>query len=445
MIEKNNKYGVWSTEFQNGYQRDAYIALAAKAKFETDFFLATTQSQLTDVDPVLDAWAESPQGKDLLVALTIDIQSHIRSVSDYSLPAHDIRQIEYKDAVEGLRFYKMEKPQGFKSTFMIPMISHDIGRLLEGRFFHPDNLHENWIPHSQLSYILLKAIFDKPEYKDIPQSLKNHFLYAVAAHSGENGKTYMARAVQTCDRMQLIGPEGFLRAISYVVCLMEGGIKYPVWQSFKKDLPEMKDHTSVLSLLEYFSRNMRENIGTVHPQWQRRVAIENVALLMMACHDNDDLKGRFFAPELDSDAPYGSRKQKIPDDILRAAKDLYDLHSNTYQMLSSQFDVTRKILDLLQKPDGSAKLTDVMKINMNRAMGVLMHNERHSLYQALCLAETLRTQQDGCDREVIASIGHEDPEYIQLIAEESFKYCPELQSPDLEIPQNISFSNPRPV
>jgi hypothetical protein len=226
---------------------------------------------------------------------------------------------------------------------------------------------------------------------------------------------------------------------------MEGGIKYPVWQSFKNDLPEMKDHTSVLSLLEYFSRNMRENIGTVHPQWQRRVAIENVALLMMACHDNHDLKGKFFAPELEFDGPYGSRKQKIPDDIMQAAKDLYSLYSGTYHMHSSQFEVTRKILDLLQKPAGSAKLTDVMKINMNRAMGVLMHNERYSLYQALCLAETLRTQQDECDREVIASIGNQDPKYIQLIAKESSNYCQALQPQGFEIRPNVLPSDPRPL
>jgi len=418
----NNQYGVWSNWFNDGYRQEAYDHLRVQAKFETEFFLSSTN--LTDDDTALDEWVLTSQGQNMLVALVTDIQTHIKTVSSFSLPAHDIRQILYKDAIEGLRFSQMENLQGFKETFMIPMISHDVGRLLEGRFFHSDNPHENWIPHSQLSYLLLKAVLDRPDYKDMPQKLKNHFLYAVAGHSGDNGQTYMSRAVQTCDRMQLIGPEGFFRALSYVVCLMEGNIKYPVRESYKNDLPEMIKHTSVLSLIEYFSRNMRQNIGGEHVKWQECVAIENVAILMMACHGNPELYQKIFAPELNQNGSYGPKKQKIPDDIMEVAKDLYDIYSDTYPMISSQFDVTRKILSLLQSPNGSAQLTDTMKINMNRAMGVLMHNERHSLYQALCLAETLRTEQDECDRDVIARIDNNAPQYMQTIARTASDYCP---------------------
>ena len=438
MKKTENQYGVWTGYFAGQY---SYERLKNAAKSYADYFLATVH--LSDDNSALDDWVMADESQNMLTILTADIQAHIKSVSAFALPAHDLRQILLKDVAEGLRFYQMEKPQGFKSCFMIPMMAHDPGgRLLEGRFYNPDtNPHENWIPHSQLSYLLLKAILDKPDYRDMPQALKNHFLYAVAAHSGDNGKTFMSRAVQTCDRMQLIGPEGFFRALSYVVCLMEKDIQYPVSQNYEHDLPEMKDHTSVLSLLEYFSRNMRENICRCHAQRQRRVAIENVAILMMACHDNERLKNKIFAPEMNTAGPFGQHKQKIPCDIMIAANNLYTLYSNTYAMRPSQFEATCKIFQLLQDPNGSAHLNNRMKIQMNRAMEALMPDERQSLYQALCFAERLRAEQDECDRIVISSIEENDPKFIQLMAKEATLYCSQPHGQDLI---NLANHNQRP-
>jgi hypothetical protein len=440
----NNEYRVLGLSFDDGYNPDTYARLKEQAKIQTDFFLSSVDlnDEDQDQDQDLDAWVAPPTAQNLLVALIADIYQNILSFSKFALPAHDIRQICFKDVAEGLRFYQMEKPQGFKSTFLIPMIGHDFGRLVEGYFFHPDNPHDNWIPHSQLSYLSLKAILDKPTYSAMPQTLKNHFLYAVAAHSGENGKTYMSRAVQTCDRMQLIGPEGFLRALSYVVCLMEEGIKYPVSESYKNDLPQMNDHTSALSLLEYYSRNMLDNIGDEHKKWQRQVAIENVALLLMACHDNQELYQEIFAPECNPTGNFGPYKQRISDDVMSEAKNLYLLHSDTYQMLLSQYVITQKFFDLLQCPVGSALLTDTMKMNMTRAMAILMANERHSLYKTLCLAETLRIQQDDCDRQVIMNIGSDAPAFIQSIAEIAKAYCPETNACK---PTEQSLSPPKPA
>lgn len=437
MIE-NNEYRVLGLRFENGYHPDTYARLKEQAKRATEFFLASVE--LNDEAPKLDAWVAIPTAQNMLVTLTKDIHQHISSFSKFALPAHDIRQICFKDAAEGLRFYQMEQPQGFKSTFLIPMIGHDFGRLVEGYFFHPDNPHDNWIPHSQLSYLSLKAILDKPAYAAMPQTLKNHFLYAVAAHSGENGKTYMSRAVQTCDRMQLIGSEGFLRALSYVVCLMEEGIKYPVQRDYKNDLPEMNDHISALSLLEYFSRNMRENIGVHHSQWQRQIAAENVALLMMACHDNQELYQKVFAPECNPTGDFGPYKQRIPDDIMNDAKNLYESRSDTYRRLSSQNDVTQKIFDLLQSPKGSSQLTSTMKEHIKKGIGALEQNERQSLYQTLCLAETLRTKQDECDSQVIMRIGSHAPAYIQLIASAAQAYCIEAPTATFSVENNPALS-----
>lgn len=432
---KNNEYRVLGLRFENGYHPDTYARLKEQAKRATEFFLASVD--LNDEDPDLDAWVATTEAQNLLVALIADIYQNILSFSKFALPAHDIRQICFKDAAEGLRFYQMEKLQGFKSTFLIPMIGHDFGRLAEGYFHHPEkNSHDNWIPHAQLSYLSLREILNKPEYLAIPQALKNHFLYAVAAHSGENGKAYMSRAVQTCDRMQLIGSEGFLRALSYVVCLMEEGIKYPVSESYKNDLPQMNDHTSALSLLEYYSRNMLDNIGDEHKKWQKQVAIENVALLLMACHDNPELYQKIFAPECNPTERFGPYKQRISDDIMSEARDLYLAHSNTYPMPSSQYDITQKIFDLLESSKGSAQLTLSMKKHIKKGIGDLQGNEIYSLHQTLCLAETLRTEQDECDRQVIMNIGSDAPAYIQSIARAAQAYCLEAPTATFSVENN---------
>jgi hypothetical protein len=248
-MTRENKYGEWARYFSEGYVHDEYEMLRSTAHHHANNFMRGVREgtikieddfTLVSSNPELDNWVEGNQS--LLSNLVCDIQSHIESVSDFALPAHDIRQILLKDAAEALRFSAMEKPQGYKSTFAIPTFAHDIGRLLEGRFYCEENPHYNWIPHAQLSFLLLKEILDKPDYISMPQALKHHFLYAVLAHSGDNGKSYMSRAVQACDRMQLIGAEGFFRAVSYGVCLMNADIKYPEDEAFETDLPDMNDH-----------------------------------------------------------------------------------------------------------------------------------------------------------------------------------------------------------
>ena len=206
---------VWSLAQQELTLED-YNALKTHAQmaarnFEFRFSagLSSIDQDLTNIgkNPVLDHWVNSDEGQKTLIDLTRDLQGRIRANAEHALPAHDIRQILYKDACEGLRFAACEMPEGYKSSFIVPMFSHDIGRLLEGRFYSLGIPHDDWIPHSQLSFLMMREVLQ--DYPQMPQALKDHFMYAVLAHSGENAETYIGRAVQTCDRMQLIGPEGF--------------------------------------------------------------------------------------------------------------------------------------------------------------------------------------------------------------------------------------------
>ncbi len=370
---------VWDRFFAMSYDPQSYEGLRREADSLTIPFFQSVWGGVVspdgdatpDENPVLDAWVQSAEGEETLAALVTDIQNHIATVAGAALPAHDIRQILFKDSSEALRFYHMERPQGFKSAFVIPTFCHDIGRLLEGNFFHPENLHAKWIPHAKLSFLLLKEILDKPDYAAMPRDLKNHFLYAVLAHSGENGKTFMSRAVQACDRMQLVGPEGFFRANAYGLCLLRADIKCPEHDSYRVDLPVFGHHHSVLSELEFFARNMRDNIGTSHKEWQDRIATENVALLLKASARQDDVRNRIFFPEQNKDVSidFGPGKRPIASDIFYKANYLTDsfAHIRTHGVSSS--DVADKLCSALEDLPGAAKLSPDMRVSVAFAIG----------------------------------------------------------------------------
>jgi hypothetical protein len=427
----NLKFGEWGYYFSQNYATKSYDALKSEAWDETGHFLREIERCGICLDdgldnishrPELDAWVAANDV--MLTKLVRDLQTHIQSTVEYALPAHDERQIDFKDASEGLRYYWGDKPTGYKSTFVIPMFIHDIGRLLEGRLYTPEeNAIGNWIPHSQLSFLLLKKIIDKPDYADMPYELKAHFLYAVLAHSGDNGKSFMSRAVQTCDRMQLIGAEGFFRALSFASCLMDADIKYPSDDTYIYNLPSMYDHKSVLSILEYCSRNMRENIGEGHREWQKRIAVENVAILKMACRGNDDLYSRIFAPEITPNYPFERQKQPIPAEIMNAAEELYRSKCRQDAVRHSPFEVSTEIISLLNAPIGASQLKDKMKKSVSRAVSEMSDAERCSFAQTLTMAAELRAEQDEIDHALCVDIQNSHaPQFVKAIAEKAAQY-----------------------
>ena len=380
--------------------------------------------------PELDEWVE--KNGPVLAQLVQDMQNCISSIAQYALPAHDQRQIMFKDAVEGLRYYVMEKPQGYKSTFPIAMFGHDLGRLVEGFFYDPEqNPHDEWIPHAQLSFLLFKDILDQPTYKDMPRLLKDHYLYAVLAHSGDNGSSYMARAVQTCDRQQLYGAEGFYRALSYLICFMDGDIRYPDDPAYQHTLPNMLDHTSVFSNLEYVSRNMRENIGGPHKTWQHRISVENVVLLLSCCEGNDDLKHRIFSPELGVDCAYGSFKGKIDPGVWADANNLYEHVKYTGHLRWSPHEVAAAIVEAIENPIGSAKLSHSMRHSLVNAVLNIPETERKALFKTMMIANEFRLEQDELDLDVCLTLENDPNQFIKLIAREATKYAPLVAASDM--------------
>lgn len=431
-MNKISNFGEWKDYFPNGFRADTYEALKADARLETSRFLSELDEHQISLDDglsnvsnnlKLDAWVQSNDG--MLTKLVRDLQAHIQSTVQNALPAHDERQIFFKDASEGLRYYWGDRPTGYKSTFVIPMFAHDIGRLLEGSLYSPEeNGIGNWIPHSQLSFLLLKKILDKPDYADMPYELKAHFLYAVLAHSGDNGTSFMSRAVQTCDRMQLIGAEGFFRALSFASCLMNADIRYPSDDTYIYNLPSMYDHKSVLSILEYCSRNMRENIGEGHRGWQARIAIENVAILKMACRGNQYLYERIFAPEISPpNYPFGHQKQPISAEVMSAAEELYFSKCRIDAVRFSPFELSHEIISLLNAPIGASQLTDAMKKSVTRAVSEMSDAERWSFAHTLTMAKELRAEQDEIDYNLCVEIQKSNaPDFVRAIAEKAAEY-----------------------
>lgn len=436
-MENQNKYGVWSF-LGRGYSPESYRELGIRANRGIEFFLSSVAPSLVDDSisvTTLDEWVAENDA--LLTELVRDLQTYINQFAPRSLPAHDRRQILAKDAAEGLRFADSEKPLGYKSTFVIPMFAHDIGRLAEGLFHHHDNKHANWIPHAKLSYLMLHDILRQDKYRDMPSELKNHYLYAVAAHSGDNAKTFMGRAVQTCDRMQLIGAEGLFRAVGYSVCLLGADIHYPHEDNFKANLPDMNDHRSVLSILEYFARNMRETIGGEgHQTYQRSVAAENIALLMKACGDNGVLWQTMFAPECGVEARYGPLKSKITDDdVLAQAQKIYDRFPTSGNAISA-FDLTTKIQMCLEGIKGAAALDNAMKQNLTNAVARMSDAERMAINAAVDMADRLRAASDKTDAELSLRIMNDAaaPSYYRAIAAMSLKSLPNLAVADTYVP-----------
>jgi hypothetical protein len=432
MTEQNN-FGVWAEFFPQGYSSSDYNLLRAHARIVCDNFRRGVRDKNMDLSDLqnsmaysedLNRWVNSAEGQTVLLALVTDIITHIKSVSHFGLPAHDARQVEFKDVAEGLRFLAMENPQGYQASFIIPMMCHDIGRLLEGRLYHPtENPHPNWIPHAQLSFLMLQKILDKPCYQAMPKELKQHYLYAVLQHSTENGLSFMSRAVQTCDRMQLIGAEGFFRGLSFFPCLMDADIAYPNDSEYAHDLPDMKGHRSLVSYLEFFARNMLDNLGEKHQAWQYSIARENIAILATLCDGDDkhsqELFERIFAPELRPHATFGPNKKPIPHPMMGEGLRLSDARLAGLKTREiSPYELTDFICHELETPDGAAKLSPAMRDSLALKISALSSTDRNNLFRTVIIASEMRHAQDRLDATLCRDMTNDSalPPYIRAIA-----------------------------
>lgn len=409
----SSEQSVWglfnTTPSLEGYERLAARVKSAVRNF--DFFRASMQPEDKDLTThgkidELDTWVLN-EGQEVLAELARDLQQRIISVADYALPAHDLRQILHKDVCEGLRFAEYEQPQGYKSAFMIPMFCHDIGRLLEGKFYDLGLPMSAWIKHSELSYLMLREVLD--EYPAIPERLKNHFLYAVLAHSGENGETYMSRAVQTCDRMQMLGPEGFFRAVSFMTGLVPNGeIAYPRDPRYQTELPILWDHKSVVSVMEHVGRNMFPNIGESHRDWQQNMMLQNTGLLWQMGRASARVRDRIFAPELGHvpKTSLGLFKRELSTAHMMAVRDMADRTPCVAPTGDEQVPaaMARYLCTVLENPYGSAKLTPPMKRNLMTAVARANPEEIYYLAVGINYAVKGQRQLDREDNILVSRI-----------------------------------------
>lgn len=405
----------------NGYNAEAYQKLRGQAKNQTDFFLANFQPNDAVADADVEAWLENSENQDLLAEFVGDLQDFVAKTRDRALPAHDERQISFKDAAEALRFYQMEGLTGLEATGVIPATFHDAGgRFVEGAWYHPtENPYHQWIPHAQLSFLVFQKILASPQYQGMPDRLKDHYLYAVLVHSGQNGITFMSRMTQACDRVQLLGAEGFFRALAYVVCLMNGKIGYPEGDTCARNLPDFGYHTSVYTVLEFYARNMLENIGEKHAVHRREMAVQNVALLVLACKYDPQLAKRMFAPEVNRSGSYGVLKKGIPDDIWEEAQDLADTWKDeSLDDGPPLLEVADSLCMMLTEPTGTAPLSEEMRARISEAVRSLKGQEVMALYRIALKAQDLRDLGDEQDMVLMESISADQsmPPYIRKIA-----------------------------
>ncbi|OIN85494.1 MAG: hypothetical protein AUJ12_09295 [Alphaproteobacteria bacterium CG1_02_46_17] len=414
-----NRLGVWQKYFIKPYDQESYGILRAGARLRSDNFLKDVRDKAINVDdgfdsashcPELDKWVESETGQTTLASLLEELQDLVKSsfelledrqtrTRQQLLPiGHDKWQMA-KDAAEALRYLEMERPQGYKAAFVIPTAFHDLGRILEGWMMDDKNPHTNWVPHAQLSFLMLDDVLSQQKYQAIPKELKNHFLYAVLAHSySENGQSYMSRAVQACDRMQLIGPEGVFRAWTFIPAYkLDGAVGYPKNGLYNQELPQMYQLNESMPVIEYFARCMPRNQGDSHGQWRNRIELENLALLLTY----QTAVPTILDPKKVTSARGNHKIHSFDQDKIERARAYLQLVKTQNHHQISPKDMMDMIVAEVQRPAGAAAITDQIKARLLSAVMDMDSKERMALLSVFHIAKDLRLAQERDDFDVV--------------------------------------------
>lgn len=408
---------VWERFFPLERTREAYEQLRLECSLGAKQFLADIwdgRVALEDGldpdsrDPDLDRWVSLPRAQKTLLDLVCDLEGlceasfdrvrrvQLESGRQMEPIAHDQWQMS-KDKAEALRFFELEQPKGYKACMTIPTSYHDIGRIAEGWWGEVCS-HDDWhIPHAELSFVMLRDVLGKPDYNDVPTKLKQHFLYAVLAHSyRENGVTYMSRAVQACDRMQLIGPEGVIRAMSYMSAYVkDSGIGYPDGQ-YDAELPPLSRIREAMPYIEYFARCMPQNIGDAHKAWRDRIQHETLAQLILF----EGALSHVVKPKMVTNAQ-GERKLHCfsEDDIAGAYRVLNDRQRS--QPYGRGGDGVLKLLKEIERPVGAARLMPESLHRLHESFNALAAPKKSALDDLVDFASTLRRAADRDDADVL--------------------------------------------
>lgn len=429
----DNNYGVCTDVFAGETLRgEAYERFAREVKTATQVFLhdlksanrflldttLTPESSCTE----LDRWCASDEGQRLLTHLTKDVIWHIKAAGQFAMPAHDLHQIFAKDAIEALRFAAMESPSGYKQIFPIAALCHDIGRLLEGKLFDPTRPYGQWIPHAELSYLLLNKILSQDAYHAMPYTLKAHLLYAVLGHSGTNTQTYIARATQVCDRWSgLHGAEGFFRAATFVPHIMGGMVGYPPDKKYCGDLPTYNHLPSAMMVLEFFARNMYPDIGDRHSYHRERMMVENIALMLKYCEEMPDICRIMFAPETGVDVTGTTHKMPLDMDLVDEAKELAKRYPYDKTAISA-YELTDAFCVEAMCPIGAIAITDDIRRCLQTSFAAMEPAERVAFHNTLRMAQDLRQEACNRDWDVVAKALFAENPICRFIAQESTNF-----------------------
>lgn len=426
----NSDLGVVSKYFSGeGYEQQSYALLKAGLSLQSDFFLTSCSSQGLPEIRDFETWYQKTESQEVLVSLIKELQILTklafrqleelqRKTGQQHMPvAHDEWQMA-KDVAEAVRLTSMDELEGPDILFAIPTAFHDWGRIIEAWFFHKENPCTNWIPHAQLSYAALKDVLDQNKYEFIPEGIKKLFLHAVLVHSySENGASPVSRRLQACDRMQLYGGEGDLRAKSFLLCLKgASSLRYP--DEYRAGLPAVPSIRTPIAVFEGCTRALPENTGEGHKIWQRRNLIESIALLR-AYQDGTDEEKHYTDPKLI--VTCGGKKilHRFDENDLLQAGEVYEgwLNRNDSSPVKKHLNLAEILIGEFERQAGAAKITDQNKHHITLATNDLTGEEVNRIGKATQFAIALRQAQDGVDIEYLGAAVISGSPVLKALAE----------------------------
>ncbi|MEK7801505.1 MAG: hypothetical protein AAB276_03535, partial [Pseudomonadota bacterium] len=266
-------------------------------------------------------------------------------------------------------------------------------RLLEGALYDPNRLHNEWIPHAQLSFLLLECLLDQDKYITMPRDLKWHLQYAVLAHSGVNSQTYIGQMTQAVDRWSGVhGPQGFMRAVAFVPLFSKGQIGLPKDdKDYAYQLPNYANLRSALQILEFFGRNMYDDVGEKHAVHSQKIAAQNMAILLKWSEGNTDIRHVVFAPEIRQDGKQESFKRLFNQNSIAAGEHIALQYPSQNEPLSA-IELANELISDLERPAAAARLTDDMKQRLLDAVAVMPAAERVSFRNTLHMVREMLVQ-----------------------------------------------------
>lgn len=250
----------------------------------------------------------------------------------HGYPDHDRRHILFCVPVTALRLG--ETKDSYSQIFgAFCALMHDAGRIVEALYplDDPRKLEMDKM-HPEISTACAATILE--EFPEIPKKVKNEILLAITTHDSlVISNSQLACFIASCDRLQLVGPEFFLRQLYLISCY--GKDFYPS----PSTIPTTGD--SVFGSTAFYLNNLRPNIGAKH-SLESRLRICSGTILQLAALDNEETLRQFFP----SDILLTTSWQRLPQNLIRAiqrsAYQARNGHSREWPNYSEEFYENRE-------------------------------------------------------------------------------------------------------